>query len=109
MGLLDYLFGPLVTALVTLTERFTYSGSVLAFLCIIETISKTIQVLSLNHNFNRVCALSWAPEGVVFWQIGLTFLETRVYQNLPWLQVVCLSVLTDMRGSAEVASSLVAV
>ena len=42
VGLLGYLFGPLVATLVTPTERFTNGGSVLSFLCIVETISKTV-------------------------------------------------------------------
>lgn len=103
------LLGQVVATLIGLTERFTNCTRVLAFLCIVEFISKTIQVLSLDHNVDWVGSLSLTAEGVALWQIGLSLLEARVHHNLPRSHVVSLPVLLGVGRCSEIASGLVAV
>lgn len=52
--LLCYLLWPLVTTLVALTKWLTNGGGILTFLDVIEFVSKTIQILSFNHDIDWV-------------------------------------------------------
>jgi hypothetical protein len=104
--LLYHLLGPLVSTLVALAKRLTHGGGILSFLGVIETISKTIQVLSLNHDIDGIGTLSRAAISVSLWHVRLTLLKTGMHHNLTRCHIVCLTVLTDVGGSAEVASSL---
>jgi len=103
------LLGPVVTSLVALPKRFTHRRSILAFFGVVEFVSETIQILSLNNDVNGICTLSFAAERPANGVSWLALLKTWMDHDLAWAIVVSLSELLDVGRSAQVATTLVAV
>lgn len=98
-----FLSGPFfVTTLVRHSEGFSHGRLILAFLCVIELVSKTVQVLSLDNIVHWLSCLRLFSICVFKWLVWLTFLQTWVDHDLARLEIVNLPVLPDVGRSSSV-------
>ena len=108
-GLLD-LVRPLIDSLIALAERLANGRGIFALLRIIEFISETIQILSLNHYIDGISSLGFAAKGVpVAINLRLAFLKTWMNHDLSRFHIVGLPVLANVGRSTDVASDFISI
>ena len=108
-GLLD-LVRPLIDSLIALAERLANGRRIFALLRIIEFISETIQILSLNHYIDGIGSLGFAAKGVpVAINLRLAFLKTWMNHDLSRFHIVGLPVLANVGRSTDVASDFISI
>lgn len=108
-GLLD-LVRPLIDSLIAQAEGLANGRGIFALLRIIEFISETIQILSLNHYIDGIGSLGFAAKGVpVAINLRLAFLKTWMDHDLSRVHIVGLPVLANVGRSTDVASDFISI
>jgi hypothetical protein len=101
------LLRPVVVTSVALTKGFSLNRVVLALKSIVEFVSETTEVLSLNHNVDVIGAVLGLTVSVILGQILFVTNQTRVNLNLTRLHMGEFSKLSDVIRGTGVARLLV--
>lgn len=100
------LLRPVVASLIAHTEGLANGRCVLTLLSIVELISESIQILSLDHLADLLRLQCLAAIGMLFGEVRLALLKAWMNHDLTGIHIVDLPVLLSVGRRSKVASTL---
>lgn len=98
--IVGYFFRPLVLSGIRHAQWLTDVRGIFPLLHVDELSSQSIQILSLDSLVHRLTELCFPTKGIPTWWLKLTFLKTRMHNNLARLDVISFTVLLNMIRSS---------